>query len=219
MNIRNINQYIYKISRFKLGNLQNNKYLILDIESTGLNTREDDIIEIAIMPIINRKKKNSKPWSTLIRPEKLIPKKIEKLTHITNSNVKDASNLKPILEKIVENYGDFVWVAQCGFEFDFPLLKNKYKELFDKELEVQMFDTKFFYSYFHREEKNTISTNFLIERYKINDSKMKRHSAGGDVEIITKIFFRILKEYQNKGINKIDLKKPLSIKKFVPKPL
>lgn len=217
MKIKALNQYEYSISRYRLENLKENKYLILDLESTGLDTEKDEVTEIAFLPIVDNKEIFSGPKSILVKPRIRIPKKIENLTGIKNADVKNARSFKNTLQEIIHDYGDYIWVAQCGFEFDFPLLMNKYRMFFGKKLKVETLDTKFFYLYLHSKTNATVSTDFLIKKYKIQTSGIQRHRAGGDVNIISEIFLNLLRECREKKINKIDLQTPLLIKKFVPK--
>jgi DNA polymerase III alpha subunit (gram-positive type) len=217
MKIKNLNQYEYSISSYKLLNLKENKYLILDLESTGLDTEKDEVTEIAFLPIANKMKIFSNPKSILVKPRVRIPERIENLTGIKNANLRNARNFKNVLKSIAHIYREYVWVAQCGFEFDFPLLMNQYKMFFAKKLNVKTLDIKLFYLYLHPRTKLTVSTDFLINKYKIMDSGIRRHRAGGDVKIISGIFLNLLREYEEKKINKIDLQAPLLIKKFVPK--
>lgn len=214
--IKKNNKFTYTISDFMLKNISKNKYLILDLESTGLDVVNDEITEIAFMPITTGVEILLKPWSSLIKSPKPIPENIASLTGIENEDIKNSPSLKSVLGKMVLDYGDFVWVAQCGFEFDFPILINKYKKNFGKKLNITFLDTKLMYLYLHRDAADTISTNYLIKNFGIDDSHIERHRASGDVELISSVFLRILKEYKYKGIDEIDLKEELIVKKFIP---
>ena len=65
-----------------------NSYVSLDIETTGLSPKKGGrILEIGALKIINGK--IAERFSVLINPEQKIPKKISKLTGITDEDVKD----------------------------------------------------------------------------------------------------------------------------------
>lgn len=217
LKIININKYCYKVLSYRLDNIFNQNYLIIDLEASGLNYKTEEITEIAVMPIVSGKKIFKRPWSRLIKIHKKIPKFIEKLTGIKNTDLKNASSLESILNELITKYKDYVWVAQCGFEFDFPFLNKSYRSLFGKSLPIQILDTKLMYQYLYPKTQSTISTNFLIKNYVTDSTRIKRHRAGSDVKLITEIFLKILSEYKQKNINKISINKPFIVKKFVPK--
>ena len=67
---------------------KNNKYSIIDLETTGLNTFGQKIIEIGI---INYDGENiEEVFSTLINPEKSISHGINMITGITNEMVEES---------------------------------------------------------------------------------------------------------------------------------
>jgi DNA polymerase-3 subunit epsilon/ATP-dependent DNA helicase DinG len=69
----------------------------VDIETTGLNTQDDSIIEIGAVKFNGRRVEDT--WSTLINPRRPIPGFITQLTGISNNMVRQA----PVLtEKIAE---------------------------------------------------------------------------------------------------------------------
>lgn len=79
--------------------IRQNKFVVFDVETTGLNSEEDSIIEISAIKIENGIMIES--FNTFINPEKEIPEEIIKLTNITNQMVKDAP-------KDYEMIGDFL---------------------------------------------------------------------------------------------------------------
>ena len=78
-----------KVSPF----LQNNEVVVFDLETTGLNFTDSEIIEIGAIKI----KKGgviSEKFTTFVKPSKPIPKEITNLTGITNDDVKDGNELE-----------------------------------------------------------------------------------------------------------------------------
>lgn len=68
--------------------LMNNQFVVFDVETTGLNCDENEIIEIGAVKIIDGKIKYQ--FQTFICPENEIPEEITNLTTITNDMVKNA---------------------------------------------------------------------------------------------------------------------------------
>ena len=77
-------------------------FVALDLETTGLDSHHDTIIEIGAVKydgtqIVGR-------WQSLINPQRLIPKPIIQLTGITNEMVRDA----PPIKAVIQDFADFV---------------------------------------------------------------------------------------------------------------
>jgi len=212
--ISNINQYVYKIKSYNLSQIFEKKYLLIDLEATGYDYRNEDIIEISILPFINLKQTYNKPKFWFIEPSKPIPKFIQRLTNITQADFKQAVLLDAVLKILYDSYLDYIWVAQCGFEFDFPFLKRMYRKYFAVDFPRHTLDTKIMFQYLYPKVKNTISTNFLLKYYSINTS-LKRHRAQNDVNILSDIFLKIVSDYKKHKQNTIKISKPLIVKKFV----
>ena len=77
------------------------KYVVFDIETTGLSNQYDRITEIGAVKIENGQMKEV--FSQLINPEKTIPRKIESLTGITNEMVQT----KPTIDQVLPDFIDF----------------------------------------------------------------------------------------------------------------
>ena len=61
--------------------LDETKFVVVDVETTGLSTAEDKITEIGAVRIENGEEVDS--FSMLIDPERVIPEKVTELTGIT----------------------------------------------------------------------------------------------------------------------------------------
>src|SRR5699024_10738657 len=79
-------------------------YTVFDIETTGLDSKYDEIIEIGALKIKNNKIIDQ--FSFLIKPTSPIGEFITELTGITNEMVSDAPNINEILPKFLEFIGD-----------------------------------------------------------------------------------------------------------------
>ena len=62
-------------------------YVVLDLETTGLSSKENEIIELSALRI--RDRKVVEEFSELVKPESLISDFITNLTGIDNNLVKD----------------------------------------------------------------------------------------------------------------------------------
>ena len=95
-------------------------YIVLDIETTGFDFKNDRILEIAAISYEYGNKTGE--YHTLVNPGMLLPPEIVSLTGISQSDV-DAA---PILEDIEENFlhfiGDTPIVGHNALSFDVPFL-------------------------------------------------------------------------------------------------
>ena len=65
-------------------------FVVLDLETTGLSVKDDQIIEIACVKIDRKTFKEQERFTTFINPERDIPEFIQSLTHIRSSDLIDA---------------------------------------------------------------------------------------------------------------------------------
>lgn len=101
------------------------RYVVIDLETTGLRERTDEIIEIAALLVIDGIEIDS--MSRLIRPNRIIPETIEKLTGITNSICEEQG---VGLEKAINDLKSFVGneILVChNVIFDFAFLEQAFK--------------------------------------------------------------------------------------------
>lgn len=102
-------------------------YAIIDIETTGLNSKSDRITEIAI--ILYDGEKIVDQYETLINPERHISYYITGLTGISNKMVADAPRFYEVAKKIVEMTEDAIFVAHNA-SFDYNFIRSEFKRLF-----------------------------------------------------------------------------------------
>ena len=76
------------------------KYIVLDIETTGLSVEDAEIIEIAFIEYGPGGIKQDE-WHTLVCPQQKPPKHILELTGIQSEELKDAPIFKDILDEII----------------------------------------------------------------------------------------------------------------------
>lgn len=108
-------------------------FICLDIETTGLNPKDDHVIEVAIVRFDHEK--IIEEWSSLVKPPIQIPEFSKRLTGIDDEMVADAPTLDGLKEIIIEKVGADPIMGHFIF-FDVNFLN---KHGFD--LENQQLDT------------------------------------------------------------------------------
>ncbi|AMD94705.1 PolC-type DNA polymerase III [Leptotrichia sp. oral taxon 847] len=102
--------------------IEEETYVVFDIETTGFDPFNDKIIEIGAVKM--KGKKIIGEFSEFVNPKIPIPEEIVKLTSITDEMVKDAPDIKTILPKFLEFCGDSTVVAHNA-KFDVGFIKQK----------------------------------------------------------------------------------------------
>lgn len=94
------------------------RYVVFDIETTGLSPQYDKITEIGAVYIENGQITNS--FSELVNPERSIPRKIVSLTGISPEMVKDKPTIETVLPKFFEFCKGAILVAHnASFDTSF----------------------------------------------------------------------------------------------------
>lgn len=119
--------------------MENHKYAVVDIETTGhSSTSGDRIIQLAIVFIENSRIVDT--FTTFIDPQKPIPFFIQDLTKIKESDVKDAPLFEEIASKILDLLQDHIFVAH-NIHFDLPFLQKELKRVGLPKLVCKTMDT------------------------------------------------------------------------------
>ena len=114
------------------------EFVVFDIETMGLNAYSNEIIEIGAVKIkagriIDR-------YSQLFNPGKSIPYKITEITGITDQLVANEPSVDQVIGKFVDFIGDAVLVAHNA-PFDMGFIKRDIKEYLNIDLENSVIDT------------------------------------------------------------------------------
>lgn len=96
-------------------------YVVLDVETTGLDPARDKIIEIAVVRLEGGD--IARQYQTLVNPGRPIPPAIERLTGINDAMVREAPPLHEVLPGLLELFKDAVPVGHNG-TFDLAFLNQ-----------------------------------------------------------------------------------------------
>ena len=170
------------------------EFVVFDIETTGLNSHTNKIIEIGAVKIkagriIDR-------YSQLINPGISIPYHITEITSITNEQVANQPKIDEVIGKFVEFIGDAVLVAHNA-PFDMGFIKRDIKEYLNIDLENSVIDTL------------QMARDLFpdLKKYGLGDLNKslglaleKHHRAVDDSQATANMFIIFLEKYKEKGI-------------------
>lgn len=115
------------------------RYVVIDLETTGNNpTADDKIIDVGIVVIENQQIIDE--FATLLNPNQPIPPFIANLTGISDDDVKDAPTFEDIADEIIERFQDGYLVAH-NVPFDLGFLNAELKKAGKEPLKNPIMDT------------------------------------------------------------------------------
>ena len=101
-------------------------FAVIDVETTGGGINGNRLTEICI--VLLRDSEVIDKFTSLINPEKEIPRHITALTGIDNDMVADAPKFHEVAKKVEELTRDAIFVAH-NVNFDYNVLRNEFREL------------------------------------------------------------------------------------------
>ena len=100
-------------------------YVVLDVETTGLNTRTDEIIEIGAVRI--ERGVEVAEFSELINPGRPVPEKVVEITGITSAMLRDKRTLMEVMPEFAKFCEGAVLVAHNA-SFDMSFFRRAFKQ-------------------------------------------------------------------------------------------
>lgn len=170
------------------------EYVVFDTETTGLNAREDTLIEIAAVRMKGQTILDT--FSTLIDPERSLSPKTTELTGITQDMLLDQPKLTDALTRFETFVGDAVLVAHNA-EFDVGFLAQCRGRVNLPVWRPPVIDTLALARALYPGEKNyrlkTLTQKFSVEL-------VNHHRALADAEATGKVFARMQEELGGRNV-------------------
>ena len=123
----------------RLVNCYPNNYVVLDLETTGLITESDSVIEISAIKV--RDCIAVEEFSTLVNPGFHIPYSVSSVTGIMDDMVVDSPMFEEALSGFINFAGDMVLVGQNIRNFDLKFLYRDAMKFWGKTIGNDYVDT------------------------------------------------------------------------------
>lgn len=185
------------IVRHSKGQSFDSSYVVFDIETTGFYAGTDKITEIGAVKIeagvvVDR-------YATFVNPERSIPMKVQELTGIDMTMVKDAPTIEQVLPGFLKFAGDSILVAHNA-DFDLGFIEH-----FARKIGLSVSNTtldtlelgRIFFPDIKNHKLNTMAKYF-------NVPLMNHHRAVDDAEATSLILLKMIEHMKQLGLN--DLK-------------
>lgn len=173
-------------------------FTVVDLETTGLNPKTSEIIEIAAIKveggIITEK------FNTLIKPSiGFIPENITKLTGITNPLVIDKPKIEQVFPEFLDFIKDSIIIAHNA-KFDLSFLNETSYQLTGKLIQNPIICTLMLSSALFPDLKSKSLSHLA---YHFNITYKRKHRALSDAEVTYELFKKIVEYLQQYNINKV----------------
>lgn len=169
------------------------RFVVFDIETTGFNKKEDQILEIGAVMI--EKGKIIDRFSRFIDPQRPVPARITELTSITDEDVRGQGTIQEVLPAFKEWAGSSALVAHNA-AFDTGFIQNKNAQLGEAPMTNTVVDTL-----------ELARGLFELRRYTLDSvakhldiSLENHHRAVDDAEATAEIFIKCLALLREQGI-------------------
>lgn len=165
-------------------------FTVIDLETTGINTRLAEIIEISAIKYVNNKE--VAVFDELVKPKKPIPEKITELTGITDLHVYNADDISIVLKKFIDFIGDSILVGHNIGSFDLTLIYDYAKRLFGIDVSNDYIDTKNIAQKLYKEVLSNFKLATIALYFGIDTSGA--HRALEDCRITSECYMRMFNQ-------------------------
>ena len=181
------------------------KYVVLDLETTGLNCYYDRIIEFGAVRVENGIV--TETIDLLINPERPLPKKIVEITSITDKMLEKQPTIKEALPRILSFIGDAILVTHNA-DFDFSFLQHALRRCEMDELKNPVIDTLSLSRYLFPDSRYH-SLGSLCRNMEVIYDEESAHRADYDARVLNEVWqpMLVMLTKQNHHLTHADLGK------------
>lgn len=162
-------------------------YISIDLETTGLNPKEDRIIEIGAIKVIDGKVVDT--FSTFVNPGRKLEERIVELTGIRDEDLADAPSIEEVFPKLEEFLEDLPLLGH-SILFDYSFLKKaavNTNRVFEKNaIDTLKIARRYLTQLTHR------NLEFLCEYYEI---PLQAHRALQDAEATSALYYKLAEDF------------------------
>jgi DNA polymerase III epsilon subunit family exonuclease len=167
-------------------------YILFDLETTGLSTENDQVVEISALKITCGEITDE--FSTLVNPGIHIPYQASSINGITDEMVKDAPDMEHALKDFISFIGNSILVGHNIKRFDLGFIQRDAVRYFGKQITNDYVDTLTL-SRKYLPELCSHSLGYLADHYDV--SYEGAHRALADCHINKKVYDCLKKEIEN----------------------
>uniref|UniRef100_A0A7C4VU45 DNA polymerase III PolC-type n=1 Tax=Fervidobacterium thailandense TaxID=1008305 RepID=A0A7C4VU45_9BACT len=179
------------------GEISEATYVVIDLETTGLNPRQDEIMEIGAVK--TRKGEVIEEFHTFVKPEQLKEKSL-KITGITVEMLENAPQIGEVVEKLYNFLEGCVLVAHNA-DFDVTFLQNTFSK-FGLNFNPPYIDTLRLANALLRNKIKSFSLDRLVDYFGLGT--FQHHRALDDARVTAKVFWKLVDLAKKRSITAFD---------------
>ncbi|QXW65568.1 PHP domain-containing protein [Streptobacillus moniliformis] len=176
--------------------IEDEEFVVFDIETTGFSPINDKIIEIGAVKLKNGKVLDR--FSEFVNPQTIIPKKIVELTGINDNMVKDSDIIDKVMPRFLEFVKGTTLVAHNA-KFDVGFISKKCEDL-NLETDFSYIDT-LEWSKILVDDVKRFNLDTLTKRFNIKLEN--HHRAVDDANATAELFKKLLSLVSANGVEKL----------------
>ena len=180
--------------------LLTSKYVVFDVETTGLSPYYTEIIEIGA--VLFDRGEIIEEFDEFINIGHPIPAVITQLTGITDAMLRDGKSEEEVMRKFKDFVGDYPVVAQNA-KFDTAYMHILYEKYNFGEFKNPIIDTMELGRTLDKESKRNNLTA-LAKRYGIVWNEEEHHRANYDARGTAYIFYKMLEDADRRGLHTLE---------------
>ena len=171
-------------------------FVVFDLETTGLNNKTSEIIEIGAIRFIDNVPKEM--FHTYIRPKNEITEEITSINGITNEMVSEAPAIEEILPFFLDFIQEDILVAHnAGFDMSFilqNLYDNGYRKLKNKVIDTLALSRQKVRELDYETDRPVKLTSYRLDmlKYDFGFYNLDSHNAIDDCKVCAYVYQRIV---------------------------
>ncbi len=165
--------------------------VVFDLETTGLDTERDRIVQFAFLKMTPERQKTE--WMELVNPGIPIPQEASRVHHITDETVREAPPFQHFAPQIHTFLEDCDLAGFNIARFDVPFLQAELKRA-QTPLNTRSFRVVDAQTIFHKKEPRDLSAAY---RFYCDRDHVDAHDAMGDVRVTLEILNAQLSRYDD----------------------
>ena len=177
--------------------LASQEYVVFDLETTGLSTRYDYIIEFGAVLMHKGMVKERKDF--FLKPPFELSETIKNLTHITDEDVKNAKTFAQMKDEILDFVKGRILVAHNA-SFDYGFLNEELARLGLPKLDNPVIDTLDLSRSMFK-NRRAYRLGAICKLYGVSYDEDTAHRADYDAEVLSQVFNLMLKDLSKEKID------------------
>ncbi|HOI64907.1 MAG TPA: PolC-type DNA polymerase III, partial [Mesotoga sp.] len=193
--------------------LEEASFVVFDLETTGLNPKEDEIIEIGAVRVEGNEIIDT--FSSFVKPSKEVSSLITSITGITNEDLESAQDIKTVLPGFIKFCEGSILVAHNAL-FDYGFVRNTVKKHFGGDWEMPCIDTLALAKSLIKSKSYSLDT--IVKKLKLGH--FEHHRASEDARVTSEVLRKFISMAKKRGVEKVAeldrLRKNLNLNSLKP---